>query len=36
MLHNLSCQLLARIMLWLDVAREAVRDVARDVAGDVA
>ena len=27
MLHNLSCQLLARVMLWLDVAREAARDV---------
>ena len=35
-LHNLPSQLLARAMLWLDAAREAVHDVARDVAHDAA
>ena len=34
MLHKLSCQLLARAMLCLAAAREAVRDVAHDAAHD--
>ena len=43
MLRNLSCQLLARAMLWLEAAREAVRDergmlrmMSHDVAQDAA